>query len=82
MLTYFWADSYSNTTSGKYQYSSYLLATFIGGSLALMKYNQYPAQIFIGDTYCYYAGIVLALAAIQGTSLSTQPRSQWCVIGS
>lgn len=55
----------------KYQYSIYLLVAFLGGALALMKLNQYPSQIFIGDTFCYYAGIVLAVAAIFGISWLT-----------
>ena len=43
-----------------------LLMIFLGGALILLKDNQYPAKIFIGDTFCYYAGIVLAIAAIYG----------------
>jgi UDP-N-acetylglucosamine--dolichyl-phosphate N-acetylglucosaminephosphotransferase len=42
------------------------LVTFLGASLALMKFNAYPAKIFIGDTFCYFAGIILALASIWG----------------
>ena len=34
-----------------------------------MKYNAYPSQVFVGDTYCYFAGIVLALSAIFGNTL-------------
>jgi UDP-N-acetylglucosamine--dolichyl-phosphate N-acetylglucosaminephosphotransferase len=40
--------------------------TFIGAAIALMKLNAYPARIFIGDTFCYFSGIVLAIAAIYG----------------
>jgi UDP-N-acetylmuramyl pentapeptide phosphotransferase/UDP-N-acetylglucosamine-1-phosphate transferase len=49
------------------EYSVSLLVVFLGGALALLKLNQYPSQIFIGDTFCYFAGIVLAIAAILGT---------------
>jgi UDP-N-acetylglucosamine--dolichyl-phosphate N-acetylglucosaminephosphotransferase len=56
-----------------FYYSIYLLVTFIGNfylilgaSLALLKKNAYPSQVFIGDTYCYFAGIVLCLSAIMG----------------
>lgn len=31
-----------------------------------MKYNAYPSQVFVGDTFCYFSGIVLALSAIFG----------------
>jgi UDP-N-acetylglucosamine--dolichyl-phosphate N-acetylglucosaminephosphotransferase len=43
-----------------------LLVTFLSTAIALMKLNAYPAKIFIGDTFCYFAGIVLAIAAIMG----------------
>jgi len=39
----------------------------LGSSLALLKKNAYPSQVFIGDTFCYFSGIVLCLAAIIGT---------------
>ncbi len=39
-----------------------------GASFALLKKNAYPSQVFIGDTFCYFAGIVLCLAAIIGNS--------------
>lgn len=55
--------------STKYEYSSFLLLCFLGSALAVMKYNAFPSQVFIGDTFCYYAGIVLALSAIYGTYL-------------
>lgn len=32
-----------------------------------MKFNAYPSQMFVGDTYCYFAGIVLAMSAIFST---------------
>lgn len=38
----------------------------LGASMALLKKNAYPSQIFIGDTFCYFAGIVLCLSAIIG----------------
>lgn len=27
---------------------------------------RYPARVFVGDTYCYWAGMTLAVAAILG----------------
>jgi UDP-N-acetylmuramyl pentapeptide phosphotransferase/UDP-N-acetylglucosamine-1-phosphate transferase len=41
-----------------------ILANNLGSALALMKKNVYPSQIFIGDTFCYFAGIILALSAV------------------
>jgi len=40
------------------------LIIYLGSSLALMKKNAYPSQIFIGDTFCYFSGIILALSAV------------------
>ena len=47
-------------------FSIYLLLPFIGVSLALLKYNWYPAKVFVGDTYCYFAGMVFAVVGILG----------------
>lgn len=47
-------------------FSLYLLLPFIGVSLALLKYNWYPARVFVGDTYCYFAGMIFAVTAILG----------------
>lgn len=66
MLIYFAVRCLLVDEIGIYEYSIYLLVTFLGASLALMKLNAYPAKIFIGDTFCYFAGIVLALASIWG----------------
>lgn len=46
--------------------SAYLLLPFLGGSIALLKYNWYPAKVFVGDTYCYFAGMVFAVISILG----------------
>ena len=58
-----------------------MLVIFLGGALVLLRENQYPAKIFIGDTFCYYAGAVLALSAIFGTHLSIQDKFQLFVTG-
>ncbi|KAF2091604.1 UDP-GlcNAc-1-phosphate transferase [Saccharata proteae CBS 121410] len=47
-------------------FSLYLLLPFIGVSLALLKHNWYPARVFVGDTYCYFAGMVFAVVGILG----------------
>lgn len=43
-----------------------LMTLFLGVSLALMKYNWFPAKVFVGDTYCYFAGMTFAVAGILG----------------
>ncbi|KAL8447899.1 hypothetical protein Emed_004194 [Eimeria media] len=39
---------------------------FLATSLALLKHNWYPSRIFVGDTYTYFAGVVLAATGILG----------------
>ncbi|KAL8709294.1 MAG: hypothetical protein Q9220_005887 [cf. Caloplaca sp. 1 TL-2023] len=47
-------------------FSIYLLLPFIGVSMALLLHNWYPAKVFVGDTYCYFAGMVFAIVGILG----------------
>ncbi|ONH67666.1 UDP-N-acetylglucosamine--dolichyl-phosphate N-acetylglucosaminephosphotransferase [Cyberlindnera fabianii] len=47
-------------------FSACLLIPFLGVSLPLFKYNWWPAQVFVGDTYCYFAGMVFGVVGIQG----------------
>lgn len=47
-------------------FSIYLLLPFLGVSLALWWHNWYPAKVFVGDTYCYFAGMVFAIVGILG----------------
>lgn len=35
-------------------------------SIALLRSNWYPASVFVGDTYCYSAGVVFAVVGIHG----------------
>ncbi|PVV04730.1 hypothetical protein BB560_000761 [Smittium megazygosporum] len=43
-----------------------LVLPFLCVSLALFKLNKYPAKVFVGDTYCYFAGMTFAVAGILG----------------
>lgn len=47
-------------------FSIYLLLPFMGVSIALWWHNWYPAKVFVGDTYCYFAGMVFAIVGILG----------------
>lgn len=42
----------------------YLLLPFLAVSTALYIHNRYPAKVFVGDTYCYVAGMTFAVVAI------------------
>lgn len=47
-------------------FTLYFLLPFLGVSLALFCHNQYPARVFVGDTFCYFAGMTFAVVAILG----------------
>ena len=35
-------------------------------TLALLKHNAYPSKVFVGDTFCYFAGMTFAVVAVLG----------------
>ncbi|OJJ58496.1 hypothetical protein ASPSYDRAFT_152257 [Aspergillus sydowii CBS 593.65] len=47
-------------------FSLYFLLPFVGVSLALLCHNWYPSKVFVGDTYCYFAGMVFVVVGILG----------------
>ncbi|ODV64521.1 UDP-N-acetylglucosamine--dolichyl-phosphate N-acetylglucosaminephosphotransferase ASCRUDRAFT_25371, partial [Ascoidea rubescens DSM 1968] len=47
-------------------FSIVLIIPFLGSSMALLKYNWYPAKVFVGDTYCYFGGMLFAIVGILG----------------
>ncbi|XP_067127168.1 UDP-N-acetylglucosamine--dolichyl-phosphate N-acetylglucosaminephosphotransferase [Centruroides vittatus] len=47
-------------------FSLYFMMPFLGTTLGLLYFNWYPAQVFVGDTYCYFAGMTLAVVGILG----------------
>ncbi|ANZ75373.1 BA75_02427T0 [Komagataella pastoris] len=46
--------------------STCILVPFLGVSLSLLKFNWYPAKVFVGDTFCYFSGMVFAFVGISG----------------
>ena len=48
-----------------------LLLPFIAVSFALWQFNKYPSKVFVGDVYCYFAGMTLAVASILGGGTKT-----------
>jgi UDP-N-acetylglucosamine--dolichyl-phosphate N-acetylglucosaminephosphotransferase len=41
-----------------------LILPFIGTSLGLLHFNWYPSTVFVGDTFCYFAGMTFAVVGI------------------
>jgi UDP-N-acetylglucosamine--dolichyl-phosphate N-acetylglucosaminephosphotransferase len=58
--------AYPHPATDSHLFSLYFLLPFIGVSVALLMHNWYPAKVFVGDTYCYFAGMVFAVVSIQG----------------
>jgi len=58
--------SYPHPATDSHLFSLYMLLPFIGVSFALWWHNWYPARVFVGDTYCYFAGMVFAVVGILG----------------
>ena len=51
--------------------SLYFLFPFIATTLGYLKLNWYPAKVFGGDSYCYFAGMVFATVGILGNFSKT-----------
>eukprot|EP00392_Amoebophrya_sp_AT5.2_P012727 g12834.t1 len=55
----------------RHLFSLYILCPFAAVTLGILKFNWYsiglyPSQVFVGDTFCYFAGMTLAVAGIFG----------------
>jgi UDP-N-acetylglucosamine--dolichyl-phosphate N-acetylglucosaminephosphotransferase len=47
-------------------FSLTIMIPFVFCSLALLQHNKFPSKVFIGDTFCYFAGMTFAVAGILG----------------
>lgn len=43
-----------------------MMIPFAAVTLGLLVHNWYPSRVFVGDTFCYFAGMSFAMAAILG----------------
>ncbi|PWN33754.1 uncharacterized protein FA14DRAFT_161445 [Meira miltonrushii] len=50
----------------RHLFSLALLLPFCGCCVGLLTWNKFPARVFVGDTFCYFAGQVLACAGVLG----------------
>jgi UDP-N-acetylglucosamine--dolichyl-phosphate N-acetylglucosaminephosphotransferase len=57
---------YPHPATDSHLFSLYFLLPLLGVSLALLAHNAYPARVFVGDTYCYFAGMVFVCVSILG----------------
>ncbi|CAK7564644.1 MAG: tunicamycin resistance protein [Sporothrix epigloea] len=63
---YLLAGPYPHPATDSHLFSLYFLLPFLGVSGALLVHNWYPARVFVGDTYCYFAGMVFVVVSILG----------------
>lgn len=63
---YLFAPTVSSAAYDSHLLSAIFLIPFVGVSLALYQFNSYPARVFVGDTYCYFSGMVFAIVGILG----------------
>ncbi|KAG2768895.1 hypothetical protein PC129_g3762 [Phytophthora cactorum] len=42
------------------------MVPYLATTLGLLKHNWYPSRVFVGDTFCYYAGMTFAVCGILG----------------
>ncbi|KAJ1472889.1 glycosyl transferase family 4-domain-containing protein, partial [Baffinella frigidus] len=47
-------------------FSIFFLLPFVATSLALLAHNWYPSRVFVGDTFCYFAGMTFAVVGVLG----------------
>lgn len=47
-------------------FSLEMMMPFIAVTLGLLCQNWYPSNVFVGDTFCYFAGMTFAMASILG----------------
>lgn len=54
---------------------AFLAMALAGGLIGFLRYNTYPARVFLGDTGSQFIGLMLASLAIMLTQSSTSPYS-------
>ncbi|XP_063222315.1 UDP-N-acetylglucosamine--dolichyl-phosphate N-acetylglucosaminephosphotransferase isoform X2 [Bacillus rossius redtenbacheri] len=49
-----------------HQFSLFFMLPYLATSVALLRFNWYPSQVFVGDTFCYFSGMTFAVVGILG----------------
>lgn len=65
-MCYLLSATISQAAFDSHMLSAIFIIPFLGVSLGLFQYNFYPARVFVGDTYCYFSGMVFAVVGILG----------------
>uniref|UniRef100_H2YBT9 UDP-N-acetylglucosamine--dolichyl-phosphate N-acetylglucosaminephosphotransferase n=1 Tax=Ciona savignyi TaxID=51511 RepID=H2YBT9_CIOSA len=56
----------SGPVAAYHRFSLYFMMPFLGTTLGLLRFNWYPSKVFVGDTFCYFAGMTFAVVGILG----------------
>ena len=56
----------SSLSRENHLFSVMIMLIFVAVTLALLRHNWYPASVFVGDTFCYFAGMTFACVGILG----------------
>ena len=62
-FSFFVIDSYRGAI-----FSTLLIVPIIGGALAFLRYNFYPAKLFLGDSGSIFLGFILGVLAIESST--------------
>jgi len=60
------SSDHTNVCGDNQLFAIIMILPFIATSLGLLRHNWYPAKVFVGDTYCYFAGMTFAVIGIHG----------------
>jgi UDP-N-acetylglucosamine--dolichyl-phosphate N-acetylglucosaminephosphotransferase len=47
-------------------FAAYVVLPFMATTFGLLRFNWFPSQVFVGDTFTYFAGMTIAVAGILG----------------
>ncbi|KWU45178.1 hypothetical protein RHOSPDRAFT_9643, partial [Rhodotorula sp. JG-1b] len=56
----------SQELADRHLFSLYFMLPLVGVCFGLLRHNWYPANAFIGDTFCYFSGMAFAVVGILG----------------
>jgi len=60
------STTFNDDTLENHLFSTMIMLSFVGVTMGLLRHNWYPATVFVGDTYCYFAGMTFAVVGILG----------------
>ena len=66
LLFYINSPEHGEVDGAKYIFATTLIMPFLGSTLGLLWHNWFPSRVFVGDTYCYFAGMTFAVVGIHG----------------